>query len=125
LVLQALDTATRPLVTPDGPNYAAIGTGGTPTAEGQAGTLWGLPVFVDPSVPTNPGAGTNEDRVFVGRFSDCWLYESELRMEVLNQTYGDQLSVLTRCYGYSAFLPDRYGASVNVVSGTGLVAPTL
>jgi hypothetical protein len=98
---------------------------GHPDRSGPGGHPARFAGLCGPSIPTNLGAGTNEDRVFVGRFSDCWLYESELRMEAFNQTYGDQLSVLVLAYGYSAFLPDRYGASVNIVSGTGLVAPTL
>ncbi len=124
-VLEAIDTATRPLVVPDGAvfNAVAASTGGV--AQGNVGSILGLPVYLDPNIPTNLGAGTNEDRVFIIRTADCFLYESELAMESFEATYADQASVLFRALGYSAFIPDRFGASVNVIAGTGLVSPTL
>lgn len=126
-VLEALDSTTRPIVTPLA--YAQFNSAGSaveaPHAEGQVGSLLGLPVFVDPNIPTNLGAGTNEDRVFVMRADDCWLYESAVQTASFDATYAAQNSILFRVLGYSAFIPDRYGKSVNVIAGTGLIAPTL
>lgn len=120
--LAALDTAGRPLVTPyDGLNQAAQ-TGGV-ISEGYVGTLQGLPVYVDPSVPTTLGGGT-EDRIIVARFDDSILWEANARSEAFRETYANQLSVLLRFYNYVAFTGGRYPKSISVIAGTGLAAPT-
>jgi hypothetical protein len=79
---------------------------------------------VDPNLPTNLGAGTNQDPVIVGRFSDAVLYESSPRAEVFRETKADQMSLLIRVYSYIAFLGNRYPKSFGIINGTGLVAPT-
>ena len=71
LLVAEVDLDTRPLVVPDGPVFNAVGTGGTPTAQGAAGTLLGLPVFADPNVTTTNN--TNQDIAYVGRFEDVYL----------------------------------------------------
>jgi len=124
-ILEAIDTATRPLVVPDGSVFNSIGTATGGVAQGNVGTILGLPVYLDPNIPVNLGAGVNEDRVFVLKADDVYLYESELQMESFEATYADQASCLFRALAYSALIPDRFGASVNVVAGTGLVAPVL
>jgi hypothetical protein len=45
--------------------------------------MMGLPVVLDPSIPTNLGGGTNEDRIFVLRPDDLLFYESSIRSRVL------------------------------------------
>jgi hypothetical protein len=82
-------------------------------------------VYVDNNVTSNLGVATNQDEVFVLRGSDVFLYESELQMESFDSTYANQASLLVRCLAFSAMVPDRYSASVNIVGGTGLVAPSL
>lgn len=123
--LEALDSSNRPLILTNGGAFNAPGVSDQPTAQGAAGSLLGLPVFIDPNIPTNLGAGVNEDRVFVLRGDDCFLYESELRMESFDATYADQASVLYRALAWSALITDRFGPSVNVIAGTGLVGATL
>jgi len=105
--------------------FNSIGTATGGVAQGNVGTILGLPVYLDPNIPVNLGAGVNEDRVFVLKADDVYLYESELQMESFEATYADQASCLFRALAYSALIPDRFGASVNVVAGTGLVAPVL
>ena len=39
-------------------------------------------------------------------------------------TYAASNSILYRVLGFAAFIPDRFQASVQVISGTGLVAPS-
>jgi HK97 family phage major capsid protein len=64
--LAALDTQNRPLIVPsDAPGFNQAGVAaalGIP-AESVAGSWHGLPVVLDASIPTNLGAGTNEDRI--------------------------------------------------------------
>lgn len=121
----AVDTATRPLVVPvANMPMNAIASMGDVVSEGFVGTLQGLPVFVDPNIPTNLGAGTNEDRVIILRASDVLLFEGSPRAEAFRETYANQLSVLLRFYNYAALHSARYPKSISVISGTGLVAPT-
>lgn len=118
-----LDTTNRPLITPvDAVNGVAATTAPT-IAQGAVGKLAGLPVFLDNSIPTNLGTGTNQDQIVLARFSDSWLFESPIRAEVFPQTYASNLSVLVRLYSYVA-LAHRYPKAVAVIGGTGLVAPT-
>lgn len=124
-ILAALDSTNRPLVAASGPglNQPAV-TAGEPVAEGYGGVFLGLPVYVDGNIPTNIGTGTNQDVVLLMRKPDLRLYESELETASFDATYADKNSVLFRVLGFSAFIPDRHQASVQVISGTGLVAPT-
>lgn len=121
----SLDTAGRPLVVPvANMPQNTLAAMGSVVSEGFVGTLQGLPVFVDPNLPTNLGAGTNEDRIIVARTSDVILYEGVMRAEAFRETYAHNLSVLLRVYNYAAIHSERYPKSISVVSGTGLIAPT-
>lgn len=123
-VLGALDTSNRPLVVPSGAGSNQVGVTGAPAAVGLAGEMLGLPVYVDPSIPTNLGVATNQDVVFVLRRTDLQLWESAVETASFDATYADQNSILYRVLGFSAFIPHRHQASVQVIGGTGLVAPT-
>ena len=123
-VLGALDSSNRPLVVPSGAGSNQVGVSGALVAQGYAGEMLGLPVYVDPGIPTNLGAGTNQDVVFVLRKSDLQLWESAVETASFDATYADQNSILYRVLGFSAFIPHRHQASVQVIGGTGLVAPT-
>ena len=124
----AVDTAGRPLVVPN-TNGAinAVGVGNAAEYGQVVGTLHGLPVITDANIPTNLGAGTNEDIVIVAKLDDLLLWEQdggmprELRFE---ETNGGNLTVKVVVYGYSAFTAGRYPKSVATIGGTGLVTPT-
>lgn len=124
----AVDTTNRPLVVPNssGP-WNAVGVGDPAAYGGPVGTLFGLPVYTDAAIPTNLGAGTNEDRIIVTRSQDLILWEEgngaprQLRFE---ETTGGSLTVKLVVYGFSAFTAGRYPEAVAVISGTGLVTPT-
>lgn len=121
----AVDTQGRPLVVPVAQMPAnVLAAMGDVNSEGFVGTLQGLPVFVDPSIPTNLGAGTNEDRIIALRSSDSILFEGTPRAEAFRETYANQLSVLLRFYNYAALHSERYPKGISVISGTGLIAPT-
>ena len=122
-VLGALDSSNRPLVVPSGAGSNQVGVSGALAAQGYAGEMLGLPVYVDPGIPTNLGTGTNQDVVFVLRKSDLQLWESAVETASFDATYADQNSILYRVLGFSAFIPHRHQASVQVIGGTGLVAP--
>ena len=121
---EALDTAGRPLVSLNGPVFNQPAMNGENVAQGYTGTIAGLPVYVDPNIPGNLGAGTNQDVVFVLRRGDHWLYETPVEQSTWEATYANQNSVLFRVLGFSAFLT-RYAASAQVIAGTGTIVPTL
>jgi len=123
--LAGLDGQSRPIVTAGNPSFNAVGVGGAPVAQGLVGELAGIPVFVDPNIPTNRGASTNQDVVFVLRTDDLWLWESETESASFDATLAAQNSVLFRVLGFAAYIPDRHQASVQVIDGTGLTAPSL
>ena len=60
---------------------------------GAVGTLQGLPVVVDASIPTN--LGTNEDVILVIRASDTMLFGSVPRMPVLHDVNRDRVRAWT------------------------------
>lgn len=124
-LLAAVDSQGRPFVVPaaQSPMNSAGQQSGV-VAQGMVGSIQGVDVIVDPSVPTNLGAGTNEDRIIVMRSSDVILFEGTPRAEAFRETKADQLSVLLRFFNYAALHSERYPKAISVISGTGLVAPT-
>jgi HK97 family phage major capsid protein len=119
----SVDTTGRPLVVPVAqmPMNVLAGMGDV-NSEGFVGTLQGLPVYVDPNIPTNQGAGT-EDKIIILRSSDAILFEGTPRAEAFRETYAHQLSVLLRFYNYAAIHSERYPKSISVISGAGLILP--
>lgn len=121
----ALDSNSRPYVTDD-IDFPLLGVSGDSVPEGLAGKIrgLGLPVFLDPNIPVNLGAGTNEDRIIVIRPEDSVLYESAPKAEAFRETLAKNAQVVFRLYNYVAVLNARAPKSISVISGTGLVAPT-
>ncbi|MFF3643382.1 phage major capsid protein [Streptomyces sp. NPDC002564] len=120
----ALDTQGRPLVVPVAQMPSnALAALDEVVSEGFVGTMQGLPVYVDPNIPTGLGAGTNEDRILEVRSQDIILFEGTPKAESFRETKADQLSVLLRFYNYAALHSERYPKAISVVSGTGLIAP--
>lgn len=121
----AVDTAGRPLALAASnmpQNTVALLSG--VESQGFVGVIQGLPVFIDPNIPINLGAGTNEDRIIAARTDDVILYEGTPKAEAFRETKADQLSVLIRFYNYAALHASRYPKSISVIAGTGLVTPT-
>ena len=121
-ITEAVDTQGRPLVPPasSGGTLNAFGSAGEPTAQGMAGTFAGLPVYVDPALTVASG----NEFVLIMRAADAWLWESELYVASFDAPYANQLGVLFRAHAYSA-LVNRYTASVQAMTGTGLAKVTL
>ncbi|WBP87044.1 phage major capsid protein [Kitasatospora cathayae] len=123
--LASLDSQSRPLVVPDTASpFNAMGNQSGVPSQGYVGHIMGLPVYVDATIPTNGGAGTNQDVIIVARMADLMLWEGNVKAEAFAQTYANQMSVFIRLYNYMSFQAARYPASISVISGTGLVAPT-
>jgi HK97 family phage major capsid protein len=123
-IISQVDTAGRPMVTPDAAfNPIANASGGVVSA-GRVGVMQGLPVYTDPNLPTNLGAGTNQDPVLLMRERDVIFYESAPRAEASIQPGFNTLTVNLRFFRYVALHASRFPKSVAVLNGVGLVAPT-
>ncbi|MCX4400817.1 phage major capsid protein [Streptomyces sp. NBC_01764] len=120
--LGQVDGSNRPVIIPaQGGAFNAPGLLGPDlNAEGPVGTLAGLPVYLDPNIPTNLGAGTDQDRVIVLRTDDIHAWEGNIQTGAFQQTYANQLSLFLRLHNYAAFQAARYPQSISIISGTGL-----
>jgi HK97 family phage major capsid protein len=123
--LSAQDESKRPLITPYAPQNAAGSTKGA-VATGLVGDVQGLPVFVDPNIPTNLGAGTNEDRIIIVRRDELYVWEDPAGpyLETFRDVGSGTLQVRFRLHNYWAQLNARRPKAISVVSGTGLATPT-
>lgn len=127
-ILGSVDSQGRPIAVPtaQGPMNSMAG-GGSGPAYGPTGfVVAGIPTFTDANIPTNLGAGTNEDRIIAVVKREVIFWEDpdapiQLRFD---ETKADQLSILFVAYGYSAFTAERRPKAVSVISGTGLITPT-
>ncbi|MGW2696531.1 phage major capsid protein [Streptomyces sp. NPDC001296] len=121
-MLAQVDTSNRPVIVPaQGGAFNAPGLLGTSlNAEGPVGTFAGLPVYLDPNIPTNLGTGTNEDRIIVLKADDVYAWEGHFKAEAFQATYANTLSLFLRVYNYASFQPARYPSSISVISGAGL-----
>jgi HK97 family phage major capsid protein len=122
--LSSLDAQGRPLVLPGADSVNALALVERVGAENVVGTLQGLPVIVDSSIPTNLGTG-NEDAVVISRLDDLVLWEEEApRTRVFEQVLSGTLQIRCQVFGYFAFTSERYSKASAKVTGTGLVTPT-
>lgn len=123
-MLAALDTQNRPLVVPaaGGENTIAMPDG--TAAQGAVGTLLGLPVIVDASIPVTLGAGT-EDAIIAVRRAECYIWEdaSAPWLQIFEDVLSGSLGVRFRAHGYVAQMHGRRPLGIAKVTGTGLIAP--
>ena len=122
-VVGSADSSNRPLIVPAGPGFNGVGTTGDQVAQGYAGTIGSYNVYTDPNISLTANSATNQDEVYVLRTDQLWLYESAMQTASFDATYADNASILFRVLGYMAFIPNRYTGAVQVLRGTGLVAP--
>ena len=120
-----VDGNNRPLVVPTAGGSQAFNAGGVVGKPGEAaglvGTILGVPVYIDATITKT--LNTNQSPIFVGKFSDSYLFESGVKTRVLPDVLSANLTVRFQVYGYTA-LAHRFAKSVSVISGTGAVAPS-
>jgi HK97 family phage major capsid protein len=110
---------------PNAPVQVAGEAGGSSYNNGGPRNILGIPVVLDANIPTNLGAGTNEDIIVGVTADECFLWEQAeaplfLRAE---QVGAGNLNVKLVVYGYSAFTAGRYPGAISTIGGTGLVLP--
>lgn len=127
-ILNARDSQGRPLVVPNQQvpqNAMGLGSGASPV-----GTLLGLPVVTDASIPTTVSSstfsGATEDQVIVTRAEDIHIWEDSPGPTTVEfrETLAGQLTVKVVAWGYSAFTAGRYPTSTAIISGSSLTTPT-
>jgi HK97 family phage major capsid protein len=129
-LLSVVDTTGRPLLGSSGNASNAIGLTTAPNYElGSVGSIMGIPVVLDGNI-LHTGYSTTETRVIVADFRDCVLFEDnggapqQIKFEGGLST-PETLTVRLVAYGYSAFASGRQPKAISVISGTGLIVPTL
>jgi HK97 family phage major capsid protein len=142
-LLSQVDQQGRPLVVPGTPNNVgynqiAVDDDG-PVVSGPVGYYQGLPVILDPNMPTTfggtsnpqittisagqfaptPGVGTNAvyTPLLSGMWNDLFLWEGELRTRALDQVLSGNLQMRFQIYSYVASMPNRYQAYADVTTG--------
>jgi HK97 family phage major capsid protein len=118
-----LDGQNRPLVTPVAP-WNGLAEFRNFEANGVVGSIAGVPVIVDPNIPTNLGTGTNQDVVAVVRTDDHLLLEGALRTRVLEEVGSASLTVRLQLFAYANYFAGRYPSGISAINGTGLITPT-
>jgi len=118
-----VDSSGRPLVVPTAGGFNALANRDDNQGVGHVGQVLGMDVFTDANIPTNLGAGTNQDIVLTMVSDDIVLWESPLQAESFEAPYADSMGVLYRIFNYTALIPDRYLASLGQITGTGLTPP--
>lgn len=123
-LLAATDSGGRPFVVPTAVAFNPIASTDNPAnVSGPVGVFLGLPVVIDPLMPVNFGTGANQDRVYLVKADDLWLFESDPRVESFRETYADTLGVLFRMFSYVGTMLNRQAASIAYIDGTGLTPP--
>ena len=123
--LAALDSSSRPLITPYAPqNNLATMAGGRQGVGADVGVLQGVNVFSDSNITLTNGASTNEDIIVVGDFSAAFLWTSDMPIFDISRDAGFGTGqVYVRARQYYAFAVGYAGAFAKI-TGTGLVTPT-
>lgn len=125
-ITAAVDTTGRPLFNFSTTPPNVVMALGDAAAYGQVvGSIMGVPVVTDASVPTNLGAGTNEDIVVVYRASDILYAEDPIMQFTMEQaltTAPGQVRVA--CGRFALLMAGRYPTGISTVGGTGLVTPS-
>jgi HK97 family phage major capsid protein len=124
-ITSALDTQNRPLVTPEGGGGVnTIAVLDANAVEGVVGSIGGVPIVADANMTTGYGAGSNQDRILVGRLKDAFLFEGALRTRALVEVMSGTLLVRCQLYNYVALIADRYAVSYASIDGTGCITPS-
>lgn len=120
--LSQLDTQNRPLaLSTTGAAFNAMSEYTTHAPQGLAGNIGGLPVLVDPNVPVNLGAGTNQAQILLCNRSGLLVKEGGPVFKVADQTSVTSLQYNFVMYKYLQQLFGRHPLKFAKIDGTGLI----
>ena len=95
--------------------------------DGPFGPLAGLPVHLDGTIPSDLGAGADQDLVVCCRPSDLLVFEDptpKFSAVVDTAAGASQLAVVLQFHTYVAAFTSRYPSGIGVLTGSGLTPPT-
>jgi HK97 family phage major capsid protein len=125
-LVSQVDGNGRPLVVPTAGSSQvvnAMAPSESYSFTAPVGSIQGLPVWLDPMIPTNLGASSNEDRIIIARFSDVYAYEGGVKTEVFRDVLSSSLGLRFRLHNYYACTgAKRYPGSIAIIGGTALAA---
>jgi HK97 family phage major capsid protein len=125
-ILSQVDADKRPLVGVNGSpmnpiaGYQLAGPAGADQGIRAVGSILGIPVYLDSSIPTNLGAGTDEDRIIVGVFREAMLFSGAPQFSLSTEAEFLRDQTLVKVTQDIAFTAERYPGAFSVVSGTAL-----
>jgi len=123
-MLSALDSTSRPFVTPYAP-MNPLADPGAVASSGVVGNLQGLPVSTDANITLLNGASTNEDIILIGDFSQAMLWVNDAPMfEVSRENRFGTGEIVIRARQYYAFSAAGYPKAFSKITGTGLTSPS-
>jgi hypothetical protein len=82
--------------------------------------LLSYPAVEDDAIPTNLGAGGNQDVIIACRPSDMLLFESAPTMNAFTEVLSGDLEARVQLRRYAAFVGGRYPSGISIISGTGM-----
>lgn len=125
-ITAAVDTTGRPLFNfSTTPPNVVMGLGEAAQYGQVVGSLMGVPVITDATIPTNLGAGTNEDIIVVGRPSDILYYEDPIAQFTMEQALTTAPAQVRIAVGrFALFMAGRWPTGIATIGGTGLVTPS-
>lgn len=120
------DTAGRPLVGVEAGQSNVFASGDVAATGRIVGTIHGIPVLTDAGVPTTSNGTWLTDDVIVTKADEIifWEEPGAPYSVQLEEVLRDQLSVRFVLEGASAFTCERRTGATQVITGTGLIAPT-
>jgi hypothetical protein len=95
--------------------------GNTDDTPDPIGGLFGLPVFLDDSIPATLGTGANQDEIICLRPSDLILLEGDFQTAVDTQVLSGSLGARLQLRNNVAAITSRYTTGTAVLGGTGFV----
>lgn len=122
-IASALDNQSRPVMPPGEGEFAEVEYDLMVDQAMPVGPLLGLPVFLDQTIPTTAGGGT-EDKIIATRPTDGILFERPPMLRVLTEPLSGTMQARLQLIGFAAVILDRYPTSTAIIGGTGLAAVT-
>jgi HK97 family phage major capsid protein len=125
-IITATDSNGRPLAGVEAGQTNVLASGDAALTGQIVGTIHGIPVLTDAGVPTNLNGTWATDAVVVTKREEVLFWEEPgAPMSVqLEEVLRDQLSIRFVLEGASAFTAERRTEATQIITGTGLVAPT-
>lgn len=124
-ILAQMDSEDRPLVGAVNPFNAAGAFSGAAGPEGTqgpkaVGQILGVPVYLDSTIPTTNGSGTDEDQILVGAFKEAMLFQAAPKFGVSTEAEFLKDQTIVRVTQDIAFTAERYPGAFSICSGTAL-----